>query len=92
MTDDREINVRLYGWHKEGARARDTGAPCPYPANSIQSAQHSAGWLTRDLQLALARYNPRYRAEQLRFGSITEEGIRGGYGFESHTDFVEEST
>lgn len=76
---------------KEGARCRDTpGAVNPYPANTMKSQLHSQGWLTRDLQLCLARSNPRYRAQQLRGGSITEEGIRGGYGFESHTVFVEE--
>ena len=76
---------------KEGARCRDTpGAVNPYPANTMKSQLHSQGWLTRDLQLCLARSNPRYRAQQLRGGSITEEGIRGGYGFESHTVFVED--
>lgn len=88
---EKQINEKQHAWYKEGAKCRDTpGAVCPYPANTIAHAQHSMGWLARDLQLALARYNPRYRASQLHNGNITEEGIRGGYGFERHTKFIEE--
>lgn len=76
---------------KEGARCRDTpGAVNPYRPNTMRSSLHTQGWLTRDLQLCLARSNPAYRKNQLASGTITEEGIRGGYGFESHTVFVED--
>ncbi|USN16543.1 hypothetical protein POLEWNIK_00170 [Brevundimonas phage vB_BpoS-Polewnik] len=91
-TEVAEVSVEyFYEVMKAGSRGRDTpGAVSPYSTRTIEHFLYVQGWLTRDLQLCLARSNPRYRAEQLRFGQITEEGIRGGYGFESHTVFVEE--
>lgn len=90
-TEVAEVSVEyFYEVMKAGSRARDTGAVSPYSTRTIEHFLHIQGWLTRDLQLALARSNPRYRAQQIAGGSITEEGIRGGYGFSPSSIFVEE--
>lgn len=95
MTVDDKIDQamlieQLYKWLKEGQASRDTpGKTSPYSTGTIQHYMCMTGWLQRDLQLALARYNPGYRQFLLGAGLITEEGIRGGYTFEEHTHFVE---
>lgn len=80
---------KLHEWAKEGELCRDThGCVNPYPPNTIQSHMHMSGWLKRDLQLALARANFRYREVQINLGTITREGIEGGYPFERHTKLI----
>jgi hypothetical protein len=93
MTEPTEADVieQLEQWRKQGAVARDTGKVGPYPTKTLAAYMHTQGWLCRDLQLALARANPRYRNEQLRIGNITREGIKGGLGgypFEAHTVLI----
>lgn len=73
-----------------GSLARDTQAHNPHKVNTMQYFLHVEGWLKRDLQLALCRANPSYRAQQLAAGTITVEGIRGGYGFERGQPYVED--
>lgn len=74
---------------KEGALCRDTpGAVNPYAAGTVRNYVHMQGWLQRDLQLCLCRASPLYRNSQIASGSITEEGIAGGYGFDRNNKLV----
>lgn len=75
---------------KAGEHARDTGQSNPHKPNTLWAMLHVSGWLKRDLQLALCRAKPSYRAQQLAAGTITLEGIRGGYGFERGQPYVED--
>ena len=68
------ICEHLYRYKKEGAAARHSGVPCPYPANSLAAFMHSGGWLTEDLRLALCRANPSYAWGQAQFDK-TPRGI-----------------
>lgn len=70
---EREVVLKLYEIEREGAAARDSGAVCPYPGNSLFHYIHSVGWLKRDLQLALCRAKPSYRESQRN--SVTEEHL-----------------
>jgi hypothetical protein len=38
---------------KDGERARDTGEACPWPGGTLEQALHAAGWVSRDLHIAL---------------------------------------
>lgn len=84
-----EVIDELETLRKEGSLARDTGTANPYPVGTLASYMHATGWVRRDLQLGLARARPSYRKFQIVAGSITEEGIRGGYGFDNSNPFVE---
>lgn len=91
MTNEQIID-KLETWRKEGSDCRDTpGSRNPHKANTLAYYMHVQGWLQRDLQLGLARANPRYRATQVG-GNISEEGIRGGYGFAECSPYVETSS
>ncbi len=80
---------QLDEWLKEGALARDTGSKSPGEINTIRHFMNITGWVKRDLQLALCRAKPGYRNSQLACGNITEEGIRGGYGFDARQPYKE---
>lgn len=62
---EQQICERLYAWKKDGAKSRDDGTVNPHPANTLAHMMHSAGWLTRDLQLALCVADARYAASQI---------------------------
>ncbi|AYJ85748.1 hypothetical protein D3Y57_06915 [Sphingomonas paeninsulae] len=71
MSDELEIIGKLEGWRKEGADCRDKpGSRCPYHGGTLAHYVHAEGWLRRDLQLALAKADPRYGDSQIRLGNV----------------------
>jgi len=51
------LNEKLGHWVlnvlREGERARDAGTGSPYSGHSLEHCLHAAGWVSRDLRLAL---------------------------------------
>ncbi len=69
---ERELTGDMYKIVKEGMKCRDTpDAVNPHRANSIEQFLHMQGWLIRDLQIALCRADPKYRATQKN--SVSDE-------------------
>lgn len=50
---DDKLEHRYLNVIKEGATARDTGSGSPYHGHSLEHCLHAAGWVQRDLRLAL---------------------------------------
>ena len=48
----------------EGEKARDTGAASPYHGHSLEHCLHAAGWVQRDLMIALDAAKKRLAAPQ----------------------------
>jgi hypothetical protein len=72
---EREIILELERWSEEGRRSRDEGFVCPYQGNTLAHYMHGQGWLRRDLQLALCRADPAYRASQFACGQVKESDL-----------------
>lgn len=71
---DAKLGHCLLDVYAEGQRARDTGAVSPYGGQSLEHCLHAAGWVSRDLALALAAAtNGQYRAPALRFPCTAQE-------------------
>lgn len=50
---DDKLSHRLLDVLREGATARDSGAGSPYHGHSLEHCLHAAGWVSRDLRIAL---------------------------------------
>ncbi len=50
---DDKLGHRLIDVLREGAAARDSGAGSPYHGHSLEHCLHAAGWVSRDLRIAL---------------------------------------
>lgn len=72
---ERQIVEHLNRWYKEGSAGRDSGMANAHPGNSVAHFMSSLGWLKRDLQLALCRADPAYRAQQISFGMFKAEQV-----------------
>lgn len=64
-TDEEILIDDMYAIVKKGADLRDTGQVNPYRAGTIEYFLSVQGWITRDLQIALCRADPKYRASQV---------------------------
>lgn len=74
MTTPLDENLRhpLLDVFNDGRLARDTGKPSIYPGNTLEHCLHSAGWVERDLSLAL---------EKATGGKYTAPPVRSSVNF-----------
>lgn len=54
---DDNLQHRLLDVFNEGGKARDSGSRSPYHGHSLEHCLHAAGWVSRDLRLALDAKN-----------------------------------
>lgn len=64
---EEEIRDIVYGWMKEGKERRLNGTLPKFHPSSFRGMIDIAGWVSCDLQLALCRSDPVYRANQKSF-------------------------
>lgn len=85
---DGKLGHRLLDVYNEGQRARDEGTRSPYGGQSLEHCLHAAGWVSRDLQLALeAATNGSYRAWPVSVPARpVEKCLTCKYGAHNSTD------
>ena len=73
---DDKLGHPLLDAFNEGIAARDSGECSPYHGHSLEHCIHAAGWVQRDLRLALDKAQP--SVQELAFLVLMREGMARG--------------